>query len=519
MTPVMDTRSPRHARSDRGFALIEVIVSAAVLAIVALSVLAGIDGAQRSTGREKARSVAAAVAEQEQEQLRSQQFDTLVGYAAVTPPVHDVPVGNITYTVKNEVFWQVDSASGQNQCTSSSSDASYLRVTSTVTSSIVGTNVQPVKVSSLVAPSIQYSASHGSLGIKIVDRNNAGVGGIVVTTGGKAAYSGTTNSDGCVLFSNIPIGTYTASVNTGGYVDTSGTQAVVLQDQEVVSGSVTVGSITYDRAATVAATVQSYPPNATNSTTFFTSKAPAVSGVNGTKVGLIRTTPTPVTASTYSLISSPALFPFTTKYAFFTGQCEYSNPATYDTTSPAFSYWASSPTPPGQIQVLPGQNSMPVSVRQPPLLVNIKRKSGTSGASTITAAGQVKVVAIPQIQNGDDCAEAPVYDLTNVSWTSGDGAPTANTPVTLGWVGRINPINIGGKLIPDAGVPFGKYKFCLEDTTVTPHKKTVWPDTVDATKQPYDATKPYPGTTGTSSNINNPLTISATSTMWSTGTC
>jgi hypothetical protein len=325
-----------------------------------------------------------------------------------------------------------------------------------------------------------------------------------------------------VLFSNIPIGTYTASVNTGGYVDPSGTQGVTLQDQEVVSGSVTVGSITYDRAATVAATVQSYPPNATNSTAFFTSKAPAVSGVNGTKVGLIRTTPNPVTQTTYSLISSPALFPFVNKYAFFTGQCEYSNPATYDTTSPAFSYWASTPTPPGQIQVLPGQSNMPVSVRQPPLLVNIKRKSGTlsgGGPANITAAGQVKVVALPQIQNGDDCAEAPVYDLTNVSWTSGDGAPTANSPLTLGWVGRINSVNIGGKLIPDAGVPFGKYKFCLEDTTVTPHKKTVWPDTVDPTKQPYDASKSYPGTTGTSSNINNPLTINATSAMWSTGTC
>ncbi len=516
MTPVMDARSPRHARSERGFALIEVIVSAAVLAIISLAVLAGIDGAQRSTGREKARSVAAALAEQEQEKLRSQQFDTLVGYAAAAPAVQNVPVGGITYQVKDEVFWQVDSASGQNQCTSSSSDASYLRITSTVTSTLVGTTIQPVKVSSLVAPSIQYSASHGSLGIKVADRNNAGVGGIVVTTGGKAAYSGTTNSDGCVLFSNIPIGTYTATVNTGGYVDTSGAQQVVLQDQEVVSGSVTVGSITYDRAATVAATVQSYPPNATSSTTYFTSKAPAVSGVNGTKVGLIRTTPNPVTAATYSMISSPALFPFTNKYAFFTGQCEYSNPSTYDTTSPAFSYWASSPTPPGQIQALPGQSSMPVSVRQPPLLLNIKRRSG---GNTIAAAGEVKVVAIPQIQNGDDCVEAPVSDLTNVAWSSADGAPTANTPNANGWVGRSPTINVGGKLVPDAGVPFGKYKLCFEDLKVTPHMKTVFPDQVDNTKPLYDNTKPYPGTTGTSSNINAPLVISPGSSKWVTGTC
>ncbi len=36
-----------HARNQDGFALIEVIVSAAVLAIIALAVLSGIDGADR----------------------------------------------------------------------------------------------------------------------------------------------------------------------------------------------------------------------------------------------------------------------------------------------------------------------------------------------------------------------------------------------------------------------------------------------------------------------------------------
>lgn len=223
--------------SESGFALIEVIVSAAVLAIVALAVLAGIDGAQRSTGREKARSVAAALVEQEHEKLRALQFDTLVAYAATPPGATTVPVDGINYQVKDDVAWQVDSASGQNQCTSSSSDASYLRVTSTVTSTVVGKNVKPVTVSSLVAPSVQYSATHGSLGIKVVDRNNAGVSGIGVSTGGQASYAGTTDSNGCVLFQNIPIGTYTATVNTSGYVDPFGTTQVTLQDPETTSWS------------------------------------------------------------------------------------------------------------------------------------------------------------------------------------------------------------------------------------------------------------------------------------------
>jgi type II secretory pathway pseudopilin PulG len=51
------------SRSESGFAVIEVIVSAAVLAIVALAVLSGMDGASFSSAREKARAVAGSLAE------------------------------------------------------------------------------------------------------------------------------------------------------------------------------------------------------------------------------------------------------------------------------------------------------------------------------------------------------------------------------------------------------------------------------------------------------------------------
>jgi len=497
-------------QSESGFALIEVIVSAAVLAIIALAVLAGIDGAQRSTSRERARSVAAALAEQEHEKLRALQFDTLVGYAVTPPVAQNVPVDGVNYSVKDDVAWQVDSASGQNQCTSSSSDASYLRVTSTVKSAIVGTNIDPVTVSSLVAPSVQYSATHGSLGIKVVDRNNAGVSGIGVGTGGQASYSGVTDGNGCVLFQNIPVGTYTATVNTAGYVDPNGDTQVTLQDQEVVSGSVTVGTFTYDRAGTVAATVQTYPPSATDTSSPIGSKAPAVSGTNGTKVGLLRTSTNPTT-STYSLLGSPALFPFITKYAFFTGVCGYSNPATYDTTTPAFSYWASSPTPPGQLQVLPGQSAMPVTVRQPPLLINV---NGKTSANVTIAAGTISVQAIPQPFGTDDCDEARITDLTTQTWTSTNGAPTANTPNSNGWIGRGTTV-IGGKTVPEAGVPFGFYKICLQDAA---GKHMTYPADFGASTN-YDNSKAFPGTTGTTSKTTSPLVLKPTNTSWKTGAC
>ncbi len=51
--------------------LIEVMIGALILAITTTAVLNGLDGAQKTGGRNKARSVAAALAEQDQERMRS----------------------------------------------------------------------------------------------------------------------------------------------------------------------------------------------------------------------------------------------------------------------------------------------------------------------------------------------------------------------------------------------------------------------------------------------------------------
>ena len=67
-------------RNDSGFAMIEALVASVLLVVVALGVLKGLDTAQRSSGREKARSTAAALTEQDQEQLRSFRAVDLANY-------------------------------------------------------------------------------------------------------------------------------------------------------------------------------------------------------------------------------------------------------------------------------------------------------------------------------------------------------------------------------------------------------------------------------------------------------
>ena len=94
--------------SEAGFALLEVVVSAAVFAVVAVAVLAGIDGAQSSTGREKSRSVAANLAERDQERMRAMQVDTLADYTLTATENVD---GN-AFTIVSTGEWVRDDTGG-----------------------------------------------------------------------------------------------------------------------------------------------------------------------------------------------------------------------------------------------------------------------------------------------------------------------------------------------------------------------------------------------------------------------
>lgn len=478
--------------------MIEVIVSAAVLAMLALAVLSGMDGASRASGREKARSVAATLAEQDQERLRSQQFYTLAALASGAPAVQTFTVDGIDYQVKSQASWQVDSTTGANTCTSQSTNANYLKVTTTVTSKVVGSRVGAVQQDSLVAPSPQYSADHGSLGVKIVDHANAGVPGIAVNATGPGSYNGVTDANGCVIFANIGIGSYTATVNTPGYVDPNGDNPVST-DAEVVSGSTTVALITYDRAASVKVNVETYAPNAANTSVPIASQARTLTDTNGTVVGL-GTYPNPDDGLMHSSFTADKLFPFTTPYKFFTGSCADDDPSTYISN-----YWTQTPAMPGTFQASPGASGSQISVRQPPLLVNLTRYSGGS----LTSARNITVTAIPQ----GSCTDPVITDLKLLTWSWSPTSPTGT--VQWGWVGRAM-VTAGAQTVPEAGVPFGNYKLCFLDKSVSPNKSLLYPDAISTTTPPYSNTKAIPGITGalkiTSTNWKTPGT-------WTGGIC
>src|SRR4051794_21603582 len=177
--------SPRSSRSESGFALIEAIVSATVLALVALAVLSGIDNANGSSAREKARAVAASLAEQDQERMRSMTVETL----AAVPQVPPITVDGATYSIKSAAAFVTDDQGGTPSCGNTSNRSQYIHITTTVSSALVGVRVPVVKIDSLVSPSVAYSQNHGSLGVKITDRNDAPVPNVAVSASGASVLT------------------------------------------------------------------------------------------------------------------------------------------------------------------------------------------------------------------------------------------------------------------------------------------------------------------------------------------
>jgi type II secretory pathway pseudopilin PulG len=437
-------KTPMHdSRSESGFALIEVIVSAAVLAIVALAVLSGLDAANGASAREKARAVGASLAEQDQERLRTLSIDTIGN----PPQQPDVTVDGATYKIRSQSDWITDDVNGTPACGTGSDQVQYVHITTTVTSSIIGTRVKPITIDSLVAPTTKWAEGHGALGVKVVDRSaSKGVPNIAVSAASTAytPTAQTTDANGCVVFDSVPIGTYTITLNTPGYIDRDGNQ-LTQTTMVVVRKKVGFATMSYDKStsATVAVTTH-IPDQVYAAARVKPSKASTVSAVNGASVGFVKTW-TPSTPQTP--ITAGGMFPFAENfYSFFTGACKYAAPDTYHTDY--FSQTNAAAT----LRSDPANGAQAVAVRQPPFNIRILR-----GRNSTFTDGTIAVYATLKRPTGstDACPE-PVYKLTTTAW------PTS----TSGW--GTEP-EAGGHWVSqgtdfDPGMPFGVYSICLRES-------------------------------------------------------
>ncbi|MDA0173665.1 carboxypeptidase-like regulatory domain-containing protein [Solirubrobacter taibaiensis] len=463
-----------HARHQDGFAVIEVIVSAAVLAIIALAVFAGIDGATASTARERARAVSASLAEQDQERLRSYRFDELtklVGLKVDDAKINrTLNVDGVNYNVNSQVTLQVDDGTPTTGCGAAGAKQNeYLRIVSTVTSAMVGVRIAPAKIESLVSPPVS-----GSLVVKVLTARNVGVANVAVTaTNAKTgrSYPGTTNGDGCALFVGIESGTYTVNINKPGYVDRAAEQDSTVTTT-VSPNLVNVVTMSYDIAVNMQVNVKTLRPGTTFSTsaTTYPSKAVAISD-NSADQSTLRT----YTPSTPSATVEPSkLFPFTTAYSYFTGTCAIQSPVKVGLTN----YFSTTNTAAAVIGDPAKPQPQVATVYQP--AVNLRLRATASSSSASVDASNVKVFFYLQKVGADSCDDFQGTQMGVKTWPGGTWGSTLPSPVaataTRNWV-------VQNSTDFDPGLPFGTYKVCLNDSG------SWWTTDGTSGKPHYDNTK------------------------------
>jgi len=458
-------------RSERGFALIEVIVAAAVLAMVALAVLSGIDGATSASGRERSRAVEASLAEQDQERLRALQIDELSKYA---PTSRTVTVDGVDYTVASSTKWIRDTdPTGTPTCVGSAKRSDYIYITSEVSSPGLGARIPAVKVESIVAPPVKYNTSTGSLAVQVNDRNSIGVPNLTVsvtgTSAGTTSTTRTTNAAGCALFEYIPAGDYDVTLSRPGWVDIKG-NSVSTVSQKVTAGTLNQLAMIYDQAATAALTMKTYTPG---TTTVIDSSSIDVSTINFSQP--MRTWPQPAITTPVKTITASSLFPFKdplgSAYSFWTGSCASENPETYNA-----GYWAVAGR---ALQTDPGGSYLK-TISQPP--VNLKVSRDYNNRAPNAAGFRVKVTATFQAPASDTgCTDTVLmYPMTT-------GTSLGMLSQQTGWY--------------DPGLPFGNWSILVCDQAVGKGFKL---NSNYANTAPAGQTSLVDTTTGTT-NATNPF--------------
>jgi hypothetical protein len=210
--PVRALRSVRAreaAGSQEGFLLVEVIVSALLVALIVVATFNGFDVANRLSADQRHHDQAAVLAAQSQEQLRTDPASALV--ALETAPhvyTREVPVGGTKYTITQEAHPVAASGSstGCNANETAAQTGANIEVTSSVTwPQLVVAKRPAVKQASVISP-----PTGSAVEVDVTNKGTTGVPGVTavakyqpVSSGAFTTAEGTTASAGCVVLSGI----------------------------------------------------------------------------------------------------------------------------------------------------------------------------------------------------------------------------------------------------------------------------------------------------------------------------
>lgn len=194
-------------RRQDGFLLIEVMISAVLVALIATATFNGLDVATRVAADQRHHDQAALLAAQSQEQLRTEPASAL-DVLETHPHKYSVKVNGTTYTITQEA--KAVSASGNTTGCSVSESAAQTGANILITSKVtwpqqVGANRPAVKEASVITP-----PTGSAIEVDVLNGQGGGVEGVTAKAefipneaGSYNTVEGTTDAAGCVVLAGI----------------------------------------------------------------------------------------------------------------------------------------------------------------------------------------------------------------------------------------------------------------------------------------------------------------------------
>ena len=259
---ILDRQLPEHLQpgAQEGFLLVEVIVSALLVALIVVATFNGFDVVNRAQADNRAHDQAVILAAQSQEQMRTDPVSTLQTLETASHK-YTQTVNGTTYQITQEAAPSNGSANttGCNAIETNTQNAANVQITSTVTWPRLGAAKRPeVKLSSIITPPT------GS-GLE-VDVGNApapteGVSGVTVivtftptNSATPETRQGTTSSAGCVVFGDIESNAATVEIQEkSGFVTTSGTLKVPPKEVTLAPNITVHDAVTYNQGGAIKA--------------------------------------------------------------------------------------------------------------------------------------------------------------------------------------------------------------------------------------------------------------------------
>lgn len=309
MTP--PGRKTPHA--EDGFALIEVLVSALVLAIAAAGVVALLQATTRSAASERRHSTAQALAQEDQARLRSMRLSMLNRLNEE----RKLTIDGSQYTVRSEGTFINNSTRQPSACTSGSTAADFVRITTSVS---WPEGRQPMVTRSIVSPSNgSLDPKRGTLLITAKTPTGQPIAGLPLSGAGPGSFSGSTDSTGCANFSDLPAGTYAVTPTSTAWVGKDGKYPHEVPGG-VSEGATSTLALEYDKPASTRVEFETrltstgpYRPVKLDSAYVYNTSGATAYWATGKTPQL--------------WLEAKPIFPFTSPVTVWAGSCAGNNPA------------------------------------------------------------------------------------------------------------------------------------------------------------------------------------------------